>query len=283
MRIATRMVVLNSKKYVLDLISAVIAVAYSLRRLYASYTGAAIRVRRSSDSAERDIGFIGEHLDVFSLLAFVGAGNGFVKIWYDQLGNGRNATQITAGLQPRIVNNGAIETQNGRPALFFDGGTFFNHPISISGPSTFAAVASRTGASSDAQSIFFATPPNTPLDNGMWSKVPTSNNWGTYSDNFNSANADLTGALAVISTTSNSPPTGLIDMRTNGVLLVSSNAARYPGDVEDRRRIGSEHPNAPRFHVGWISEICAFSSALSTTDRQTLERNEGIYYNIAVN
>jgi hypothetical protein len=80
MRTATRMVVLNSKKYVLDLISAVIAAAYSLRRLYSSYTGAAIRVRRSSDNAQIDIGFIGEHLDVFALLAFVGNGSGFVTL-----------------------------------------------------------------------------------------------------------------------------------------------------------------------------------------------------------
>ena len=283
MRTAIRMVVLNSKKYVLDLISAVIAAAYSLRRLYASYTGAAIRVRRSSDNAERDIGFIGEHLDVLALLVFVGNGSGFVTTWYDQSGNGRHATQTTAANQPRIVSNGVIETQNGRPALFFDGSTFFDHPISISGPSTFVAVASRSGADSEAQSIFFATPPNTRLDNGMWSKVPASANWGTYSDNFNSANVDLTGALAVISTTSNSPLTGSIDMRTNGLLLASSNATRYPGDAEDRRRIGSEHPGlATRFHIGWISELPVFSSALSATDLQTLERNQGIYFNISV-
>jgi hypothetical protein len=175
-----------------------------------------------------------------------------------------------------------IETQNGRPALFFDGSTFFDHPISISGPSTFVAVASRSGVNSEAQSIFFATPPNTQLDNGMWSKVPTSTNWGTYSDNFNSANADLTGSLAVISTISNSPPTGVIDMRTNGELLASSSAARYSGDEHDRRRIGSEHPASPRFHIGWISELPVFSSALSATDLQTLERNQGIYFNISV-
>jgi hypothetical protein len=282
MRTATRMVVLNSKKYVLDLIFAVVAAAYSLRRLYASYTGAAIRVQRSSDNAERDIGFIGEHLDVLALLVFVGAGNGFVKIWYDQSGNGRHATQTTAARQPRIVSNGVIETQNGRPALFFDGSTFFNHPISISGSSTFVAVASRSGANSEAQSIFFATPSNTRLDNGMWSKVISSTYWGTYSNTFNSANADLTGALAVISTTSNNPPTGVIDMRTNGKLLVSSSAARYPGDVHDRRRIGSEHPASTRFHIGWISEIIPFPFVLSTIDRQLLERDQGIYFNISV-
>jgi hypothetical protein len=135
---------------------------------------------------------------------------------------------------------------------------------------------------SEAQSIFFATPPNTQLDNGMWSKVTTSTNWGTYSDNFTSANADLTGALAVISTTSNSPPTGVIDMRTNGELLASSSAARYSGDVHDRRRIGSEHPASTRFHIGWISEIFAFPSALNTQNRQLIERNLGAYYNITV-
>ena len=34
--------------------------AYSLRKLSNSYTGAAIEVRRSSDSATQDIGFVGE-------------------------------------------------------------------------------------------------------------------------------------------------------------------------------------------------------------------------------
>ena len=283
MRRATRMVLLNSKKYVLDLIFAVIAAAYGLRRLYSLWTGASIIVQRSSDDAQADIGFTANgDLDTVALLAFVGSGNGFITTWYDQSGNGRHATQSTAANQPRIVSNGVIETQNGRPALFFDGSTFFDHPISISGSSTFVAVASRSGADSEAQSIFFATPPNTRLDNGMWSKVISSTNWGTYSDTFNSANADLTGALAVISTTSNSPPTGVIDMRTNGELLSSSSAARYPGDANDRRRIGSEHSASTRFHIGWISELPVFSSALSATDLQTLERNQGIYFNISV-
>jgi trimeric autotransporter adhesin len=267
-------------QYPLDDLDA--AAAYSLRKLRTAYGGDAVNVRRSTDNLEIPIGFIGNELDTTALLSHCGAGNGFVTTWYDQSGNGRHATQTTAGNQPRIVGSGVIETQNGRPALFFDGSTFFDHPISISGPSTFVAVASRSGAVSEAQSIFFATPPNTQLDNGMWSKVTTSTNWGTYSDNFNSANADLTGALAVISTTSYSPPTGVIDMRTNGDLLASSGAARYSGDVYDRRRIGSEHPGTPRFHIGWISELPVFSSALSTTARQTLEHNQGEYYGITV-
>lgn len=48
------------------------AVAYSLRKLRTAYTGSAIRVRRSVDNAEQDIGFIGNELDTTSMLDFVG-------------------------------------------------------------------------------------------------------------------------------------------------------------------------------------------------------------------
>jgi hypothetical protein len=95
------------------------AVAYSLRRLRSGYTGSAIRVRRSSDSAEQDIGFVSNVLDTASLLTFVGAGDGFVTTWYDQSGLGFNATQTSALVQPEIVLGGVLWTQNGKPAVRF--------------------------------------------------------------------------------------------------------------------------------------------------------------------
>jgi hypothetical protein len=93
------------------------SVAYSLRQLRTAYTGAAIRVRRSSDNAEQDINFVGANLDTASLLTFCGAGNGFVTTWYDQSGNARNATQTTAGRQSRIVLNGVVELLGNKPCL----------------------------------------------------------------------------------------------------------------------------------------------------------------------
>lgn len=80
----------------------------SLRKLVSTATSA-IRVRRSSDNTEQDIGFTGDALDTASLLAFVGAGSAYVTIWYDQSGNGLNATQATAASQPRIVNAGVYD------------------------------------------------------------------------------------------------------------------------------------------------------------------------------
>jgi hypothetical protein len=72
---------LCSNKYVLDLISVLAKAAYGLRRLYTSWTGAAIRVRRSSDDAEADIGFTANgDLNTTALLAFCGSGDGFVLL-----------------------------------------------------------------------------------------------------------------------------------------------------------------------------------------------------------
>jgi hypothetical protein len=86
------------------------AVGYSLRKLRSAYTGNSIRVRRSSDNAEQDFGFVANVLDTASLLTFCGAGNGFVTTWYDQSGNANNATQSTVARQAQIVSSGAVIT-----------------------------------------------------------------------------------------------------------------------------------------------------------------------------
>ena len=95
--------------------------AYSLRQLSSTYTGNCIRVRRSSDNAEQNIGFVSNVLDTASLLTFCGAGNGFVTTWYDQSGNANNATNSTAIAQPQIVSSGAMILINGKPSVQFDG------------------------------------------------------------------------------------------------------------------------------------------------------------------
>jgi hypothetical protein len=49
--------------------------------------------------------------------------NAFVSTWYDQSGNNRHATQTTSSRQPLIVSSGSLVTENGKPALSFDGST----------------------------------------------------------------------------------------------------------------------------------------------------------------
>ena len=97
------------------------SVAYSLRKLRTAYTGSAIKVRRSSDNTEQDIGFVGNELDTSSLLSFVGAGDGFVSKWYDQSGAGNDALQSTASNQPLIVSSGSVILNEGNTSISFDG------------------------------------------------------------------------------------------------------------------------------------------------------------------
>jgi len=100
------------------------AAAYSLRRIGPSgYFGPAIRVRRDSDNTLRDIGFTSDgQLDTVGLLDFVGVtGSGFVQTWYDQSGNGRDASQATTANQPLLLSSGSVVTTNSKPSLLTDG------------------------------------------------------------------------------------------------------------------------------------------------------------------
>lgn len=91
--------------------------AYSLRKVVQGYSGPALRVRRSSDSAEQDIGFDGEELNVAGLLAFASGGAAYITAWYNQTTTAaRNAAQSSTSRQPRIVSGGVYDG-----ALIFDG------------------------------------------------------------------------------------------------------------------------------------------------------------------
>lgn len=135
------------------------AAAYSLRLLRSDYSGSAIRVRRSSDNAEQDIGFVNSELDTASLLSFVGAGDGFVTSWYDQSGNGNDATQGSAASQPQIVSSGSvIVDSNSLPQVQPDGVNDFlevnNTGILIPNNSLIYTVSSYTNA---ADSVLFSS------------------------------------------------------------------------------------------------------------------------------
>lgn len=93
---------------------------YEMVKRFSAYSGACIRVRRSSDNAEQDINFVDDLLDTSSLLSFVGAGNGFVTTFYTQVGTA-NVTNVTATQQPQIVSSGALITRNGFVSIKYDG------------------------------------------------------------------------------------------------------------------------------------------------------------------
>jgi hypothetical protein len=107
--------------------------AYSLRKLSASYVGAAIRIKRAPDNSETDIYFDGTgNLDTASILGFLtGFPGEFIKVvkWYDQSGNGKDLVQTTFINQPYIYFAGWLVTASGgKPAISYQNSfpSYFN-------------------------------------------------------------------------------------------------------------------------------------------------------------
>jgi len=79
--------------------------------------------------------------------------DGFVTTWYDQSKNSNHATQSTFTSQPKIVSAGVLLTDNGKPAIVFDGvDDVLENALSggdIETPLTIAAVYNKDVASSN--------------------------------------------------------------------------------------------------------------------------------------
>ena len=106
---------LKAESFFLDTFTGA-SLGLSLVKLRKEYTGFCIKVRRSSDNTELDIGFVNNELDTASLLDFVGSVNGFVSIIYDQVGS-NNMVQNNASLQGQIVSNGSVILKGGKPCI----------------------------------------------------------------------------------------------------------------------------------------------------------------------
>lgn len=270
--------------FLLDQVSITASAAYSVRKLRSGYSGNCIRVRRSSDNAEMNIGFSGNDLDTATLLSFVGGGNGFVTTWYDQSGNSKNGTQSTGASQPKIVNSGVISSINLRYALEFSNSQFFDatYPafsgtITGNNVSRFALI---TQGSVDNDYIYSIGDTNS-LGNtfnfARWSI-------GDVYYLFDGANARsgplLTGQVGKVFTQTYKQSSPKHNLWMNGVaqtVVEFSGAMNANGTARIGGLVGYSH-----YFEGQISELIFFPTSLSNTDRQVLERNQGVYYNISV-
>lgn len=107
--------------------------AYSIRLLYGDYLGPILRVRRSTDNMEADVYFddLGQvtQVDVINekketvgdLDTWLNGATGFVNIWYDQSGLGKDARTLANENQPEIFKSGdeySIKFSNTAPQYF---------------------------------------------------------------------------------------------------------------------------------------------------------------------
>jgi hypothetical protein len=136
----------SSFSFLLDLYPGA-AAAYSFRKLRSAYTGFCIRVISSGvGNPTLDIGFVNNILDITTLQTFVGANTGRILTWYDQSGNGNNATQSNIANSCIIINSGVLITDGSQVAII--GNQFYSLSTPITPNTSYAgfSVMSRTSS-----------------------------------------------------------------------------------------------------------------------------------------
>jgi hypothetical protein len=122
---------ININEYPLDYLTGATG-AYSLRKLKYSYEGFCLKLRRTNDNAQLDIGFSGNYVDIDAMLQFVPSGSeGLVDTWYDQSENSNNLTAATT-FSPYIVeSDNSISNYKGVNGLRFIGTTTGKYLIKL--------------------------------------------------------------------------------------------------------------------------------------------------------
>lgn len=250
--------------FILNLLGVPAGAAFGVRKLNGAYTGAALNVRRSSDNATLDIGFLPNgSLNASAFSGFISGGSGFVTKWYDQSGNGRDASQSTAASQPQLV----LSAIGGRPALQFSGAQYLltSSFASSTSAQTINAVAERSANFTTAQwlltsggfknSFGWTTSTNTLVLSG------TSNVNATASDNaFHSLTGVINGASSVIQVDGTQTGVSVSGSASSGVISIgASNTGGGPlsGDV---------------------AEVFDWSSALSAAQIAAVHSSQSTYY-----
>jgi hypothetical protein len=263
-----------NKSYVLDNISVLPTVAYSVRRISKTYHGFCMRVRRSTDNAQLDIGFdVNGDLDTTYMKNFIGTATGYVAIWYDQTNSGRHLNQPTISYQPRIINAGQLLKENGRPFVGFFGVPYsstYNH-LDVSGGivgtnaqviivNKFSATSGSDGFLLGSYNYYYWHSDNTNL------KLI---NQGFASSSIVNATLYINGVLT---------STSVADFHTN--LKVVSLAPQTPSVGTEWSVIGRDRTVHHTSNGGGYSELYSFSTAISASERQFIENSTISYFGL---
>ena len=215
------------------------AAAYSVRALNSFYTGPLVRVRRESDNAERDIrALYNGELDTSALASFSAGTNAYVAVWYDQSGNGNDATQTTASAQPKIYDaSTGVVLENGKAAGTLDGVNDFlkssNFASLIGAPNFFTAAVSFADTS-DAYFIDSDSPGRsaTGIIGGNWSIRGLNGGAASSGQHLVSVSQEATTAYMYVDGVQKiSNPNASLVTHTN--VLVGDNALYFDGKIQE--------------------------------------------------
>lgn len=255
---------------ILDTVGQSATMGYSVNLLSNSYTGACMRVRRSSDNAEANIGFLRGSLNVGELKQFIGSSSGFVRTWFNQAG-AQNLSQATTSRQPKIADSGNIYFVNGSPFIRFYGtagsGTYNSLDLgfdqSVNGSINTVMMFPSTGfILSDASTYFYHH------NNSGTSIIGTTSNSSSVKNGIGYLNGVLKSPAV---NTINTPKTSL-----GQVCLEPTTPNSQTGWDNIGRDRTSHHINGG----GGYSEIIIFPTALDSGDRTLMNAYQLSKYNI---
>ncbi|OYV24524.1 MAG: hypothetical protein B7W99_01875 [Rhodospirillales bacterium 20-58-10] len=258
-------------------------IAYGPSRLLSmDDRGPAMLITRSSDGTTDAIGYKNGLFDSASALAFCGGSTGTVAALYNKgtLGASGNAMQSTVANQPVIVSAGVLETQNGKPAIYFNGGQILR-----------TATIQAVGATGMWLSNAVAQ-----TANGAQQSILSQDSGGGFTRiaqllNFNASNID--GIAFGTPNLYSAGQSGGTVLQTMSVIQNNSIAQAFVNGVggtvtNESNTSFANGPNdltigAADFGqnvTGYISEAMVFSS-VNFSDRATIEINQAQFYSIA--
>lgn len=253
------------------------AAGYALRKIVKEYTGNAIRVRRSSDNTEQDIGFNGQNLNISTLTSFVGGGNGFIVTIYDQSGNLRHLTQATQAAQPQIVSSGVVILRNNKPSILFDG---VNDVLNATIPTL------------NAHTINVVTTPlNSGVELGILNYSTNTIDQSITVDGGNTTKCYFGSSLNFVSTASALNVQNVLTRKWNGVANINLSDLHRNGVGENVRTGTPSNASvsttlsvgrALAFSQQDFQELSVFTVPLSIVERNRLENEQGNFYKITI-
>lgn len=270
--------------------------AYSVRKLSNSFAGSAIRVRRSTDSVEQDIGFAAGTLDLdtSTLLTFIGSASGYVKTMYDQSGNGRDITQATTTLQPRIVNAGVLDIvgANSKPGPVYDGANSYLTRVGAglyaAGAATISGVL-KSSTTAIGLNKYVVSESSTSSATPQYALVRTDGTNGSNNSPFvrndSTQLLDAAGGTApalynaVLNQFTDIDSGSLISEYVNGAAAGAPTYTRASTMTVTNLSIGALlRTTVSAWFAGQITEIIAFASAIGSTDQTTLQNHQKSYF-----